>query len=233
MKTLKDILLAESNQLTINWPFLSRKTSSKHVSIFLIGSILNYQIPLEKAWLNAERLVNTILPKNSNPWLEISKYSEQDWADKFKEYHLHRFPVAHNKIWTVSNIINSKYNSDPRNIWNNDTPEQILERLAELKIGPQLSRMIIGALIDMKIIIGTGDIKPDIHIRRLMGRLINGKDIKMDAEEAVEEARKIYSVNPWKLDRALFFIAKDFCHNKKPNCKQCPLRNHCSFRNKL
>ena len=41
-------------------------------------------------------------------------------------------------------------------------------------VGPQLSRMTAGALHDTKQIVGPGELKADIHVRRVLGRVFTG-----------------------------------------------------------
>ena len=56
-------------------------------------------------------------------------------------------------------------------------------------VGPQLSRMTVGVLHDTKQIEGAGELKADIHVRRVLGRVFTGDMVS--AEAALDIGREM------------------------------------------
>ncbi len=142
-----------------NGQIADKKSANK----FLLSSILDYQIRTETAWENARRLAEDILGDPDDLWGCITSNSKSQWISKWNEYSLHRFPKAHERIWRIGNEIVTRYDSDARKIWADQTPVIVLERLNQLRVGEQIARMIIGALCDTRQIVGSGDVKADIQ----------------------------------------------------------------------
>jgi len=69
------------------------------------------------------------------------------------------------------------------------SPTGVLEQLNALKVGEQIARMVVGALIDTQQIVGSGDVKADIHVRRVLGRLLMGR--MLNPGEALEMTREM------------------------------------------
>ena len=202
----------------------------KNANKFLLGCILDYRILAETAWKNARRLSEDILGDPDDLWGSITSVSKSQWSSKWKEYSLHRFPVAHDRVWRIGKDIVDLYEGDARNIWNSDSPSVVLNRLNEMRVGEQISRMTVGALYDTGHISGIGDVKADIHIRRVLGRALIGEVFSPD--KATEITREMNSDNPWLLDRPLYLIGKNYCSATNPKCNKCYLHDECAFRNK-
>ena len=146
---------------------------------------------------------------------------------KFKEYHLHRFPNAHNRLWRIGRQIRNRYDGDAMQIWQSKGSGEVLERLLALNAGEQLSRMIVGALLDCRQIKGSGDVKADLHVCRALGRVVYGEPTNPAA--AVELARQLNPSDPWKIDGPLWQVGKSFCRPDTPRCPKCYLTPHCSY----
>lgn len=208
-----------------NGQIADKKSANK----FLLGSILDYQIRTETAWENARRLAEDILGDPDDLWGCITSNSKSQWISKWNEYSLHRFPKAHERIWRIGNEIVTRYDSDARKIWADQTPVIVLERLNQLRVGEQIARMIIGALCDTRQIVGSGDVKADIHVRRVLGRVLIGELLSPD--KAIEITRGMKPENPWLLDKSLYLIGKSFCSASNPRCDKCYLSHECTFYN--
>jgi endonuclease III len=197
----------------------SPQTCPKNVAnSFLLCCLLDYQIPTKLAWNNGWRLVQHF----SDPddiWKEITSCTEDEWNAQFKQLHLHRFPAAHDRLWKIGKKMCRYYEGDARTIWNNRDANEVQTRLFDIGVGEQISRMVAGALRDMHYVEGSGDVKADVHVCRVLGRLVNGKTIEPVA--ATELARKINPSDPWQLDWPLWNIGNSLCHPNNPLCSQC------------
>lgn len=207
--------------------FNGQRADKKSANKFLLGCILDYQIRAETAWENARRLAEDILGDPDDLWERIVSNSESQWMSKWNEYSLHRFPKAHERVWRIGKDIVTRYDGDARKIWISQTPTIILERLNELRVGEQIARMIIGGLCDTKQILGSGDVKADIHVRRVLGRVLTGDLLSPD--QAIKITREMSPKNPWLLDKPLYLIGKRVCLATNPRCNNCFLHDECTF----
>jgi len=57
------------------------------------------------AWRNGDRLVEDILGDPDDIWEVITSVRESDWAAKWSEYKLHRFPAGHKRLWQIGRRI--------------------------------------------------------------------------------------------------------------------------------
>jgi endonuclease III len=231
LNRITKVLLKNRNEIEGFWPWLSdlngRYANKKRANKFLLGCILDYQIPADTAWENARRLAEDILGDPNGLWNWISNFSKKRWMSRIKVYRLHRFPKAHERVWRIAKEIVTRYDGDARKIWKKQTPYTLFKRLNELRVGKQIANMVVGALIDTGQIKGVGDVKADVHVKRVLGRVLKGDSLSQD--EAIEMARKMYSKNPWLLDQPLYLIGVKFCFATNPNCGSCYLKSECTF----
>jgi hypothetical protein len=224
-------LLLKNRTGTEDWGEISRlgdNPCTKHIANkFLICCLLDYQIDTKLAWRNGCRLVKEILHDPEDVWLAINSVSQDEWGSKFKEYHLHRFPNAHNRLWRFGKDICNRYDGDARKIWQNKGSGEVLESFLSLNAGEQISRMIVGALLDCRQIRGSGDVKADLHVCRALGRIFYGAPTNHAA--ALELARQLNPSDPWELDQPLWKVGKSYCHPDAPNCSKCYLISYCTY----
>ena len=212
------------------WLKPNQPLSAKDANKFLLGSILDYQIPAETAWRNAKRLAESILRDPRRLWDEITSIELSEWVSKWREYSLHRFPKGHERIWTIGKRIVQQYDGDARKIWDNQSIDTTLYRLGALGVGEQISRMVVGALIDTGHLNGKGDVKVDIHVRRVLGRALQGREFPLkDKDRVIDLTRAMHSDNPWLLDRPLYMLGKRVCGAKEPKCTSCFLQSVCVY----
>ncbi|HYW01005.1 MAG TPA: hypothetical protein VE862_06015, partial [Candidatus Acidoferrum sp.] len=211
-------------------PSSQGRLSKRNANKFLLGSILDYQIPGHVAWANARRLAEQILGDPADLWEEVTSTPQSHWKRKWRKYNLHRFPAAHDRIWRIGKEIVLLYHGNAREIWENQNSEIVLRKLVSLRIGKQLSRMIVGSLIDSGHIRGSGDVKVDRHIRRAFGRLLVGQGFsESDVDEVTKVTRRMHPSNPWALDWPLFVLATTVCTIRDPKCANCEFRTDCSY----
>ena len=219
---LSDVRGTLTQETVEDWGAIAKYTPQtcprKVANLFLLCCLLQYQIKAELAWDNGWRLVQNF----SDPediWKEITSNTEEDWGARFKELHLHRFPAAHGRLWKIGKRMCRYYEGAERNIWNDRNANEVQIRLFDIGAGEQISRMIAGALRDMHYVEGSGDVKADVHVCRVLGRLVSGKSI--EPHVATELTRKINPSDPWQLDWPLWNIGKSLCHRSNPLCSQC------------
>ncbi len=200
---------------------------------FLLCCLLDYQIKGGRAWENGERLVRELrdpedkLRDPEDIWATITAFSEKAWESKFKELGLHRYPAAHKRLWRIGREICSYFDGDASKIWQNSSAFDVLCRLNYIGAGEQISRMIVGALRDVGQIQvqGKGDVKADVHVCRVIGRVFFGA--QASPETATEVTRQLNPDDPWQMDRTLWTVGSAFCHATKTDCPHCFLSTEC------
>jgi endonuclease III len=215
---------------TEDWGAISKYPAEscpkKIANTFLLCCLLDYQISADKAWENGDRLAR-VLGNPDDIWAKITSHTEQDWKSRFREFRLHRYPAAHNRLWRIGKEICSYFDGDARKIWQDSSAFDVLCRLNYIGAGEQISRMIVGALRDVGQIKGTGDVKADVHVCRVIGRVFFGE--QTNPEAATELTRQLSPNDPWQLDRTLWTIGTSFCHPKAPECPKCYLSAQCAY----
>ena len=228
-------LLLENRGGEGDWGEISRlegkECSKKIANKFLICCLLDWQSNANVAWQKGENLVEK-LGAPDDVWLTISSFSKQEWDSKYEEYGKpHRFRKGYERLWRIANDICARYDGDARNIWLGKTPFEALVHLWALEAGDQISRMIVGALRDCGQIQGSsGDVKADIHLRRVLGRAVDGEEIRAaDAAKVTALTRSLNPADPWQLDWPLWNVGKSYCRPTSPDCPNCYLRPHCVY----
>ncbi len=145
----------------------------------------------------------------------------------WRRYSLHRFPAGHKRVRRIGKEIVEHYQGDARKIWENQAPDEIMNRLIGMRVGPQISRMIVGALYDTKQISGVGELKADIHVRRVLGRVFAGGEIS--ADDAHRIANIMIPGKSWMIDAPLYLLGQSTCRPTNPDCTDCPLRKECKY----
>jgi endonuclease III len=230
-------LLLKNRGGRADWDDISRlegkECSKKVANKFLICCLLDWQWDSKVAWKKGEDLVEKLAERGDpeDVWVTISSFSKDDWDSKYEEYgRPHRFHRGYKRLWGIANDICARYEGDARNIWSGKPPFEALVHLWALGAGDQISRMIVGALRDCgQIKGGTGDVKADVHLRRVLGRAVYGEEISgADAAKVIQLTRNL-NADPWQLDLPLRNVGKSYCRPTSPNCPSCYLRPHCVY----
>lgn len=214
------------------FPGLSPKapTTLRDANKFFLGAILNFGIRADLAWENARRFAEEIVPDAERLWQFIAGVTPKSWESKFSGYKLHRFRWAHMRVRRIAKDILHCYAGDPRRIWEGQSPNEVANRLDALRVGPQISRMILGALMNVGKVDGQGDVKVDIHVRRVLGRVVRGKEYAPSEEgQVLTLTRQMSPDNPWLIDEPLYTLGKTLCRPSSPQCSQCYLGTVCEF----
>ena len=203
---------------------LNRKRSANK---FMLASILNYQMKAAQVWDSAQWFAEQTLNDPPDLWTAIIKIRKWDTPTVFRRYQLHRFPAAHQRVRRIGKAIVEHYEGDASKIWKKQRPTEILNRLNRMRVGQKISRMIIGTLSDRKQISGVGELAPDIHVRRVLGRVFNGE--VASADNAIRIAEEMDPRKSWKLDAPLYRLGQSKCKKTHPDCEDCYLREECNY----
>lgn len=202
---------------------LTRKGANK----FLLGAIIDYQIKADKAWERANWIAEEHFKGADDIWSLILQYSPDDWYAFCKSNSVHRFPKAYERIQRIGAVIEERYLGDARNIWQGVAVSEVMNRLQQLRLGEQISNMVLGALFDTGQVHGALDVKADVHVSRVIGRVLLGKEA--NPNQALSLARQVHPDNPWLLDWKLFMTGRQSCHRSSPKCTACNFNSFCTF----
>jgi hypothetical protein len=208
-----------------------RECSKVIANRFLICCLLDFQQNAAVAWKKGEALADH-LGGSENVWSAISALPKAEWDSRYEAFgRPHRYRWGFERLWGIANTICARYDGDARNIWCNRSPYDALVHLWAVGAGDQISRMIVGALRESGQIKGdTGDVKADVHLRRVLGRAVFGREIAVaDAPKIVELTRQLYPPDPWKLDWPLWNLGRATCHLTSPKCNECYLQPYCAY----
>ena len=204
-----------------------RPADRKRANKFLLACILDYQMTVGVVWENARRFAEDDLGDPRDLWRAISAIPRWHTERVWRRYKLHRFPAAHDRVRRIALKVIEHYRGDAREIWMGQSACETQKRLKEIGVGPQLSRMTAGLLLDTKQIAGAAELKADIHVRRVLGRVFTG-DI-VSATAALDIADRVLPGGSWELDTPLFRLGKSLCRETDPNCGDCFLQAECKF----
>ena len=210
------LLLKNRGSEEVFWPPLrkGKPASLKDGNKFFLACIIDYQNRANDVWEKiTPKFTEKILGDPDNLWQRITSVSLSEWQTKQDKYALHRFPKAHERVWRIGRDIVTQYEGDARKIWKGQPPDIVLDRLNQMRVGEQISRMIVGALCDTDQIQGNGDVKVDIHVRRVLGRVLRGYEFTpKEAPIVLETTRHMWPENPWLLDEPLYLLGKRVCY---------------------
>jgi uncharacterized HhH-GPD family protein len=199
---------------------------------FLIGCLVDRQIPAEKAW-EIPYKIKTIL--GNLEYETLTALSLEDWLKIFRKNNLHRFnDNMAIVIYESIKLVGNKYNGNPNNIWNNvDSASEVVNRFAEFSgIGQKISTMAVNILmknykIPFKDKSGI-DVSTDSQVMKVMTRLglIENENQR---EKAVKVARNMNPDYPGIIDLTLWEIGRNTCHGSNPDCKNCIVNKYCNY----
>ncbi len=197
-------------------------------NLFLLRCLIDYQCNSKDAWNRGERYFNSLgQDQKRDLWKMIADKSQEEWNSEKDKCDLHRWHRVHNRIWPIADCISRYFEGDARKIWQGSTLFDVLCRLYYIGAGEQISRMIVGALKDCGQISGRSDVKADIHVCRVLGRVLAGE--KATPEAAIKFARDMYPDDPWKLDGPLWNLGRTRCSDNSPTCTGCYLVSCCKY----
>ena len=209
---------ADANRLLVEDPFA-----------FLVGVIVDYQMPAERAWSLPYKLKQ-----------RLGGWGPGYLADNPEEVHaafklppkLHRFPTQTSRFVVAgAERVLDEYGGDASAIWSDQpTAANLQERLRQFTgISQKKAAMAVELLerdLGVKVReLGGSDIAYDVHLRRVMLRTRLAQ--RDDAVHMVEIARALHPSRPGELDFPMWDIGRQWCHKQDPECDTCALGSVC------
>lgn len=197
---------------------------------FILACVMDRQIKAERAWLIPYEISKEIGGFNFSKLLSLKLTTIENI---FKRKKLHRFnDIMAKNFYLAIQKIHQHYNDDASNIWKNKPKSAaVVRRFLEFKgIGIKIATMTANSLarefkIPMRDYICI-DISPDVHVKRVFKRLgFISKDASND--ELIYCARELNPEYPGIFDFSAWEIGRNWCHPKKPDCKNCYLNKYC------
>ncbi len=214
------------------WPWLTAlegaPADKRSANKFFLGAIIDYQQSADRAWQAAREYAEGQLNDPDDLWPQIAAIPADEWnSDEHRSRcGLHRFKQAHKRVHDIAVRIVERYDGDVRNLWLGQNRREVLARLNQISAGKELSKMIAGALYDTGQIEDFGDLKADLQVCRVLGRVFTGAPV-VEAE-AHRIASAIAPLGSWIIDEPLYVHGREVC-TADPNCSQCYLWYECEY----
>jgi len=214
---------------------------------FVIGCVLDRMISAEKAWAAPYKLKQRV---GGFSFSRLRRLTPDDWEKylgkqngdpKSECLHINWRNVKQGMpqcLYSAMQIIDECYNGDAWRMWsdNNLPGKEVVRRFKKIRgVGDKIANMAVRILVTkFKLPIKTDsiDISVDIHISRVVRRLglIDNDTPKRRVKKLiVDKAQELSPAFPAKIDRPIFIIGRNFCHETNPNCGDCPMTNLCDY----
>ena len=197
---------------------------------YVLSCCMDRQITAERAWMIPVKIKNILGDFSIDT---LSSISLEKYKEIFNNNNLHRFndtmaEVFYSGVQTIKN----KYNGDASKIWkDNPSSATVVLRFLDFRgCGIKIATMATNILArQFKVKFSdyfSIDVSPDIHVKRVMHRigLISERD---DVNEIIYKAREMNPEFPGIIDSPLWEIGRTYCHETRPNCKNCKLNSVC------
>jgi len=200
---------------------------------FVIGCVMDRQIPAEKAWLIPYRLSQRLGDFRFSTLQGLS--ARRVLSLMTKPEPLHRFPedMARNLYHAVQKIAED-YGGDASRIWSGrPSSAEVVYRFLQFRgVGLKIATMAANLLVQhFKIPFSdyySVDISADVHVRRVFRRLGLVPD-GASAEDVIYKARALSPEFPGLLNFPCWQIGREWCRPRKPACGECYMNDVCAF----
>lgn len=196
---------------------------------FLVGVIVDYQMPAERAWVLPYRLKERL--GGWGPEYVVANSSEVH-AAFVKPPKLHRFPNQTPRfVVDGARRVIEEFDGDASSVWSDSPTAAVLqERLrAFAGISQKKAAMAVELLerdLGVNVLEMDGsDVAYDVHLRRVMLR--TGLAETDDVAHMVQIARNLHPSRPGELDFPMWDIGRAWCHKTNPVCEACILSAVC------
>ncbi len=196
---------------------------------FLVGVIVDYQMPAERAWILPYRLKERL-----DGWgpAYVSSHADEVVAAFARPPKLHRFPNQTPRfVVDGARRVIDDYGGDAAAIWS-DSPTAVTlqHRLRAFAGISQKKAAMAVELLERDLGVHVADLEGsdiafDVHVRRVMLR--TGLAQRDDMNHMVEVARKLHPERPGELDFPIWDIGRSWCHKTDPSCPACVLFDLC------
>lgn len=226
-------LLASNERTGVNGVF-TRDSAADQLLMddpfaFLVGVIVDYQMPAERAWILPYRLKERLAGWGAQ---YVAAHPDEVRAAFAMAPILHRFPNQTPRfVVGGAQRVLDEYGGDAGSIWSDSpTAATLQERLrAFAGISQKKAAMAVELLerdLGVRVVELEGsDVAYDVHLRRVMLR--TGLAERDDLAHMVEVARALHPARPGELDFPMWDIGRNWCHKAGPRCAECVLAPVC------
>ena len=207
---------------------------TRYPHAFLIGCIMDRQMPFERAWLIPYYLSQRLGTFEFEALAAASL--ERITTAMTSPSPLHRFPdVMAGNVHAALQRVDSEYQGDASRIWADRPPSAgIVRKMLEFRgVGPKIATMAANILVrDFRIPVSDRysiDVSVDVHIQRLFRRL-GLVDEDAGVETIIYRARELNPEYPGIFDLPLWELGKAVCHPSAPRCPECSMADLCPHR---
>jgi uncharacterized HhH-GPD family protein len=209
---------SEANQLLVDDPFA-----------FLVGVIVDYQMPAERAWTLPFKLKQRL-----DGWgaAFVAGHPIEVEAAFRQSPKLHRFPTQTPRFVVAgAQRVLDDYEGNAAAVWSDEPAASDLQARfrAFMGISQKKAAMAVEILerdlgVKVRELSGS-DVAYDIHLRRVMLRTRLATEDT--AAHMVGVARSLHPTRPGELDFPLWDIGRQWCHKQDPACGACVLAQIC------
>lgn len=202
-----------------------------HPHAFVLASLMNRQIPAEKAWIIPYKIKEAL---GSFEIDVLGSQSLEDYKKLFVSKSLHRFSIIMAEVFYAGiHHIQEDYDGDASRIWaGNPSSAAVVYRFLQFKgCGIKIATMATNILArNFKIPLSgyySIDISPDVHVNRVLKRTGLGHP-DSSREALVYKARELHPEFPGIIDFSCWEIGCKYCRPTNPLCSECPIRMECN-----
>ena len=205
-----------------------RRFSRDEAFSYFVENLLNNSVTYSQVEASLKNLRSEIKPFNPHKISQMTPPQLRKILLK-KPGHRRYKSLSENIILAAKRIL-KEYDGDCRKIWEgNQDVSEVIERLRDFKgIGQKISNDFADCLLREYGIRFKGldelDVPTDRHVTRVFFR--TGLVEKEDSRLIIKRARDLNPKCPADLD-ITYNIGKDFCHEREPDCEECPLCAEC------
>ncbi len=209
---------SDANRLLIEDPFA-----------FLIGVIVDYQMPAERAWILPYRLKERLSGWGPEYLANNSSEVLAAFAEPPK---LHRFPNQTPRFVVAgSRRVIDDYHGEAASIWSDAPTAAVLQDRLRAFVGISQKKAAMAVELlerDLGVVVvglEGSDVAYDVHLRRVMLR--TGLAQRDNVDHIVDVARALHPQRPGELDFPVWDIGRSWCHKTDPVCGECVLAGLC------
>ncbi len=203
---------------------------------FVIGCVVDRQIPAGKAWAIPYKLKGRI---GSFEFAKLRKMKKEEWFHHFQfdnrneRAPLHRFnKTMSGCVYHAIKTIGDVYGGDASKMWSGKpSSATVVYRFLQIHgVGQKIATMAANILVRNFNIkfkdYCSIDVSVDVHIKRVFYRL--GLTEKGAASKKItDKARGLHPNFPGILDFPCWQIGKNWCTPRNPKCKECYMNQVC------
>lgn len=204
--------------------------------IFVLGTLMARQYDIAKCWLIPYRFIkdNQLGSFSFEALRDVSSQLVADWMSNPPKHRFHR--KMGKNFYAGIQKIDQDYAGDAAQIWRgNPSAETVKQRFQDFKgVGSKIANMSTHILVhrfkvplsDLSAI----DMPVDTHVRRVFRRLElipTGLSKAAEKDTIIAAARRYHPAYPAVFDRPAWQTGRWWCHEHKPNCAACRLKDVC------